>query len=473
METPLSEELVGKAVRELIKHTNRAQASKAARTLIEDHATPISVQFQLMQESSKVVIRPIRVKIPHSMFSTEEDGHSICLFCRSEDKDKLVEHFKSHPFEGLTSIISLGEVNKQYKAFREKKDILSNHTHFVCDIGIVSHLYNLLGKTFGQRNHFPVPITISLTEATAAAAAGKKNPLHVNIQQVVDSTYMALKGQHINVRFGNTRMPAAHVTENIVQGVAFAVENKIPNGWKNVHSLHIKTPTSASLPLYYRHSKDIMNLLSASATQAPTPLPVPAPAATPAPVAAATKTAATPKTATAKAAKQLAAAVPAAAKATKSAAAPTPATDVWPPAPPAPVHATKQTTKPIEQATAARLLKQTASSAAKTGKVAAAPAEKAAAAPASAASSSSRKRTSAAAAAPEIAVEEDDSGDEEVVDVASPALTRSRKAAKLAATTAAPPKAAAATKSSAAKSKPKPAAVPAAEPAAKKQKRGK
>lgn len=257
MSNKLNSELITKAVRELVKHDSRKK-NDSKSVLIEGFSTPIAVQIQLKDAITKPVVRPIRIKIPNSMFSVEEEEHSICFFCRSEDKESLEEYLNENPFDGLASVVSLGDINRDYKAFKDRKELMIRHTHFVCDVAIVSHLYNLLGKVFSGSNHHPVPITVKNSYGPKS-----NNKLHANIQQVVDSTYMHLKGQHITVKFGNVRMPIPEIVANIVEGLTFAIETKLKDGWKSIHSLHIKTPFSAALPLYYKNGSDLMKMMTA------------------------------------------------------------------------------------------------------------------------------------------------------------------------------------------------------------------
>jgi len=272
MDNKLNRDLIAKATKELVKFVRKE--SEAKSSLIDDLSSPISVQLQLIKGINEEVMRPVRVKIPNTMYNTNEEEHSVCMFCRSEDKEAIEAFFRANPFDGLTTIISLNEVKKQYKAFKDRKELLNNHSHFVCDIGIVSHLYNLLGKVFSQRNNYPIPVKVD-------GCFKGNTKLLANVLQAVDSAYMHLHGSHINIRLGNTGMPVSDVADNVYEGVHFAVDGKIKDSWKNIHSVHIKTPTSASLPLYYRNSKEMTQVLAASVAAASSSKKVTALAATP------------------------------------------------------------------------------------------------------------------------------------------------------------------------------------------------
>ena len=234
--------LIKKAVKALF--TYEAKKSEGSMSLVGNYAKPVLAQIQLVKAVGEPVLRPVRVKIPHSMYSPGVEDHTVCMFCRSEDKEELEEHLQSHPVEGLTTVISLNEVKKKYARLQEKKKLLGEHTHFLCDTRVMNQLYNLLGKVFSSRNNYPVPVDFKSIAKLEAA-----------VRKSVDSTYMHLKGSNISIRFGYNSMSPGDVTTNIVEGLDFAV-TKLKNEWKNVHSIHIKTSDSEALPVYSKVPSD-------------------------------------------------------------------------------------------------------------------------------------------------------------------------------------------------------------------------
>lgn len=59
---------------------------------------------------------------------------------------------------------------------------------------------------------------------------------------------------------GHSGMKIAQIAENVVAVADFLAE-KYPGGWSNVRSLHIKTPNSKAVPVFYRLSKDSISPL--------------------------------------------------------------------------------------------------------------------------------------------------------------------------------------------------------------------
>ena len=235
--TQLDLSLINKACAALIVHEEKKIEGK--NSLLGNYARPILVQIELVNSIKKPVLRPIRVKIPNSLFSPNDEDHNICFFCKTDDKEDIVKYIEDNPIEGLKTIVSINEVKKLYSAFKDRKKLLSEHTHFVCDANVMGQLYNLLGKVFLDKNHHPIPIDFKSTLDLPDA-----------IKKIVDSTYMHLKGKNIAIRFGHTAMKQDKISQNIIHGLQFAA-GKIPSGgWNNIQNIVLKTPDSAALPIF-------------------------------------------------------------------------------------------------------------------------------------------------------------------------------------------------------------------------------
>ena len=187
------------------------------------------------------------------MFSVDEEDNTICLFCRSDDKESITQYLEANPIEGLTKVISINEAKKHYVQFKDKKALLTAHSHFICDSRIVNQIYNILGSTFSARNDHPVQINFT-------------NPAQLPdlVKKVVSSTYFRLAGKNISIRLGYSTMKPSHVIENVLEGVPFAIE-KLQNDWKDVHSIHLKTSDSAALPIYSKIPNEMQQYVSQKA----------------------------------------------------------------------------------------------------------------------------------------------------------------------------------------------------------------
>ena len=66
----------------------------------------------------------MRVPIPHSLFSDEEEDHTFCFFCRSDDKEVFTKLLESKSIPGFAAVISMNDVKKYYKLYKDRKTLL-------------------------------------------------------------------------------------------------------------------------------------------------------------------------------------------------------------------------------------------------------------------------------------------------------------------------------------------------------------
>lgn len=241
MANKLDSNLVTRAVEALLNHEGQKVAEMESRSLIGSFSKPLVAQVELKTAISKPVMKPVRVKIPYSLFSPgpDQNDDSICLFCKSEDKAKIDEFLLQNTVDGLKSVISINILKKNYAKFDDMKKLLKEHTHFLCDHNIVSQLYSILGKTFlARHSNSPVPIEYKGVKDIPAAIA-----------KSISSTYMHMKGKVLTIKLGTTIMKGKQVSQNVEQGLAFAIA-KLHDKWKHVASIHLKLSDSAALPIY-------------------------------------------------------------------------------------------------------------------------------------------------------------------------------------------------------------------------------
>ena len=253
MTSKLDSALTLKAVTALFEYEDKQLRIKGKESLIGIRSKPILAQVQLKEVIRKPVLRPVRVKIPNSLLSDAEDDSSVCLFCKSEEKKALEDYISSNPIAGLTKVVSVNDVRKCYSALKDRKKLLSEHTHFICEPSVLTQVYKLLGKPFAEKNNCPVPVTFKSPDKLQQA-----------MMKVLSSSYMHMKGQTITITVGLTTMNEDHVTANTLEGLEFAVA-KFKGVWKDVHSIHLKTSDSPALPIYSKLPSEVLKYVKKQA----------------------------------------------------------------------------------------------------------------------------------------------------------------------------------------------------------------
>jgi hypothetical protein len=115
-----------------------------------------TLQFLLVSPVVKEVQRPLQVPLPFPLRAGEDNDEAVCFFCRTADKALLSAQVSSAACPSLRAVISLDEVKTVYKAYVDRRALLTAHTHFLCDARIMPHLYNLLGNVFSSKSRLPV-----------------------------------------------------------------------------------------------------------------------------------------------------------------------------------------------------------------------------------------------------------------------------------------------------------------------------
>lgn len=241
--------LVSKAVSAIFDFEDKKNREKGKRAV----AKPILAQVQLKATVKKSIVRPVRVKVPHSLVTDDDDGYSVCLFCKNEEKESIDSYLSKNPVKGLSKVLSLADVKKLYAASKEKKMLLAEYSHFICDTSILSLLHKMMGKTFAERTNCPIQVSYTSPERIESAMV-----------KVLSSSYMHIKGKTVTIRLGLTSMSEEEVTENTLEGLVFAIA-KFKNTWSNIHSIHIKTADSPSLPIYSKAPSEVIKYIKLKA----------------------------------------------------------------------------------------------------------------------------------------------------------------------------------------------------------------
>ena len=164
----------------------------------------------------------------------------MCLIAKDpgdEIRTKLLEV----PVAGLTRVLAVGKLKKDYRDFSRRRELVSQFDMFLCDDRVVTFLPQLTGKAFYEKRKTPIPVRVSSNNASAIAA---------EIERARDSTHTLLgAGQTVSLKIGHSRMTAEQLTDNIVYAASRLV-NLLPKKWRGIMSMHLLATGTVALPLY-------------------------------------------------------------------------------------------------------------------------------------------------------------------------------------------------------------------------------
>jgi ribosome biogenesis protein UTP30 len=254
----LDERLVERAVTALLVH--HAESTEQSKDLLGNDA-PVQVQFGLEVAPSRAHVKPIPLDIPHPLWKRGEcaddkaDVPSVCLIVKQESKTEikdLLERIAGDMVLGgcaVKKVLGLQSLRTNYRDYSQRRDLLRSYDVFMADDRILPMLSGALGKIFFKAKQQPIPVDVT-----------RKSSLPFNVLKALNRTHLSWsRGTCVVVPAGRTDMDARQISQNIVALVPQAVE-KFPRKWANLRSVAIKTPSSASLPVYNKTPHELAEI---------------------------------------------------------------------------------------------------------------------------------------------------------------------------------------------------------------------
>lgn len=194
--------------------------------------------LEKVQEDKKV--KPVKLEVKHAWRDAEDEALNVCLITK-DPHAQYKETVSGLGLKSISKIMGVGKLRTDYKPFEVRRQLCNGYDLFLADERVLPLLPKLLGKTFFDKKKLPIPVDIS-----------KKQPeaLKKELTEAIQCTTLNFStGPCVSIKIGVTKQTAAELKENTSAVLEQAIK-KIPGGWKNIRSIHMKTATSLSLPVY-------------------------------------------------------------------------------------------------------------------------------------------------------------------------------------------------------------------------------
>ncbi|XP_015731917.1 ribosomal L1 domain-containing protein 1 [Coturnix japonica] len=232
----------------------RGQVRKAVEALLAFARSKSKGNALLLNENESVhllvtvwkiprVAQVIKIPLPHGI---RAETAEVCLFTKDEP-DLTAEQTESlyrklltqNGITSVSQVISYKTLKKEYKPFEAKRRLLNRFDLFLSDDRIRRLLPSHLGKHFYEKKKAPLAVNL------------KAKNLAKELQKHVQGTVLPVtnKGCCYTTRIGHTGMKADEILENII-AAAEVIARKLPQNWRNVKVLHLKTLKSVALPIF-------------------------------------------------------------------------------------------------------------------------------------------------------------------------------------------------------------------------------
>ncbi|XP_055507829.1 ribosomal L1 domain-containing protein 1 [Leucoraja erinacea] len=185
----------------------------------------------------------LKITLPHEI---RVETKEVCLFTKDEpnmNTDQTQKYYKNllnkHGVKNITQIIPYKALKTEYKPFEAKRRLLSRFDLFLADDRIRRLLPSHLGKHFYKAKKAPLSVKLS-----------SKN-LAKELNKLIQGTILPIsnKGSCYASQVAHSGMKLEEVVENVT-AVISTIEVQLPQQWKNVKILHLKTTNSPALPIY-------------------------------------------------------------------------------------------------------------------------------------------------------------------------------------------------------------------------------
>lgn len=215
-------------------------------------------------------LKPGKIAVPHSINASP--SLSICII--TADPQRAVKDVVADPTfptslsSRIGKIIGYSKLKAKYRSFESRRQLIAEHDIFLADDRIITRLVDTLGKIFYKDTaKRPIPIRIAKLDKVDGKRIKSKNqkpPLEdrcaavaspaivaKEIESAINAVPVSLRpGTSAAVRVGRASFTPHQLSENITTVASAMIDRYVARGWRNVRSIHIKSPNSAALPIW-------------------------------------------------------------------------------------------------------------------------------------------------------------------------------------------------------------------------------
>lgn len=219
----------------------RKPNEEAKKNILEDDvpSTPIWLVFGFDKIDASKPLKPVKIALPKPWKNAEDELVNVCLITK-DPHQQYKEVISGLGIKSITKVIGVSKLRTDYKPFEVRRQLCNSFDVFLADERVLPLLPKLLGKTFFDKKK--LPIAVDLTR--------KPDALKIELVEAIEATALTLSsGPCTSVKVGISTQSQSDLKDN-VSSVITKVVSTIPGGWKAIRTIHLKSATSLSLPLY-------------------------------------------------------------------------------------------------------------------------------------------------------------------------------------------------------------------------------
>lgn len=240
-----------KAVRALLKHLATENAGQVQRIYLQ-----ITINNPLVSQKQHI---PVLIKLPSRFVKTT--SLSICLIVKDPQQaaTDVLNDDKAATADLFKEIISISKLKSRLKSKKELDKFSKSYDMILADSRVIDLLPTILGSSFYKSGkNMPVPIRLAILDESIMKAERKvledkidPKAVKYQVKSITKSAALAIvPGTCLSLCIGTSEMVDSDLITNINHAINELVAKVLKkNGMSNVKGIHIKSPTSASLPV--------------------------------------------------------------------------------------------------------------------------------------------------------------------------------------------------------------------------------
>jgi len=223
-----------KAIRALVQLVAKRTAN--SNPLFGANSETMNLIFTLSEIPDKRRMKPMLIKLPHPLF---DDKSEVCFLAKDPQKQYKELLLQKHPVPGVTKVIGLDKLKRNYKTAESKRALADAFDLFLCDSRIMAMMPKLLGTTFYEKKlKRPIPVKLKLQDPVP------------HLQNAITGTTLRVpSGPCVGVRFGRCSMGEQQLLANSAAVISFVTKYLAKNP---VQTISVQATDSPALPVWRR-----------------------------------------------------------------------------------------------------------------------------------------------------------------------------------------------------------------------------
>ncbi|GAA5820876.1 hypothetical protein JCM11251_001855 [Rhodosporidiobolus azoricus] len=236
---PINQQQCDKAMNALLKHVEKKQEKREEEELLGEQEEKVFLVVGLKTPPKREVHKPMRIPVPHPVLNPRDSP--VTLFVKDPQrhyKDLLPEL----KINFISRVVGLEKLRNKHKTFEAKRQLLKEADLFLVDDRVMVETGKCLGKMWRDAKKQPIPVAL------------QRKDLKAELERAIASTYLNVgTGTSLSIKLGTTSLHTPSELLANLRAVLPYIASRIPNApqtFSNILSLHLKTTTSTSLPIY-------------------------------------------------------------------------------------------------------------------------------------------------------------------------------------------------------------------------------